>query len=145
MPRGIRGYIPSTNNYSQTVQHPNVDQMDLLRHRIALILLLLALAGCTTQQNPQQVKEETARATEAMKRDARAVASGIREGWSRDRPLDLNSATKEQLLNLPALTSAEADRVIASRPYDQVSDLLTRRVIRKSEYDKIADLVKVKK
>jgi len=119
--------------------------MDLLRHRIALILLLLALAGCTTQQNPQQVKEETARATEAMKRDARAVASGIREGWSRDRPLDLNSATKEQLLNLPGLTSAEADRVIASRPYGQVSDLLTRRIIRKSAYDKIADLVKVKK
>jgi DNA uptake protein ComE-like DNA-binding protein len=120
--------------------------MDSPRHRILpLILLLLVLVGCTKQQNPQQLKEETARATEEMKRDARAVASGIREGWSRDKPLDLNSASKDQLVTLPGLTSAEADRVIAARPYHQVSDLLTRRVLRKSEYDKIADLVKVKK
>ena len=120
--------------------------MDRLRHHLLpLILLLLALAGCTRQENPQQLKEDTARATEEMKRDARAVASGIREGWSRDKPLDLNSATKDDLLNLPGLTSAEADRVIAARPYQQVSDLLTRRVLRKPEYDKIADLVKVNK
>jgi DNA uptake protein ComE-like DNA-binding protein len=120
--------------------------MSLLTHcRFGLILLLLALPGCAKQQNPQKLKEETARATEEMKRDARAVASGIREGWSRDKPLDLNSATKDDLLNLPGLTSTEADRVIAARPYQQVSDLLTRRVIRKPEYDKIADLVKVNK
>ena len=118
--------------------------MDCLKH-IPLVLLLLALAGCTTQQNPQELKEKTARATEKAKRDARAVAAGIREGWSRDKPLDLNAATKEQLLNLPGLTSAQADRVIADRPYDKASDLLTRRVIPKSEYDKIGDLVTVKK
>jgi hypothetical protein len=59
--------------------------MDFLRHRHVLaILLLVALAGCTPQQNPQDLKEKTARATEAVKRDARAVAAGIREGWSRD-------------------------------------------------------------
>ena len=120
--------------------------MDFLRHRhLPLILLLVALAGCTPQQNPQDLKEKTARATEEVKRDARAVASGIREGWSRDKPLDLNAATKEQLLSLPGVTSAEADRVIAARPYNQASELLTRRIMRKTEYDKIADLVTVKK
>ena len=121
--------------------------MDFLRERhIPLVLLLLALGGCTTpQQNPQQLKEKTAQATEEVKRDARAVAAGIREGWSRDKPLDLNAATKEQLLNLPGLTSAQADRIIADRPYDKASDLSTRRIVPKPEYDKIADLVTVKK
>ena len=120
--------------------------MDLLRHRVVFsTVLLLALGGCTRQQNPQDLKEKTAQATEAVKRDARAVAAGIREGWSRDKPLDLNAATKDQLQSLPGVTSARADHIIASRPYDQASDLLTRRVLPKAEYDKIADLVTVKK
>jgi radical SAM superfamily enzyme with C-terminal helix-hairpin-helix motif len=119
--------------------------MDLSKHQLVPAILLLGLAGCTSQQNPQDLKEKTARATEAVKRDARAVAAGIREGWSRDKPLDLNAATKEQFLTLPGLTSAQADRIIAHRPYDKTSDLLTRRIIPKAEYDKIADLVTVKK
>jgi radical SAM superfamily enzyme with C-terminal helix-hairpin-helix motif len=120
--------------------------MAFLRYRhVPLILLLAALAGCTPQQNPQELKEKTARATEEVKRDAKAVAAGIREGWSRDKPLDLNAATKEQLLSLPGLTSAQANRMVASRPYQKTSELLTRRIIPKSEYDKIADLVTVKK
>jgi competence protein ComEA len=120
--------------------------MESCRYRHTLsILLLLSFAGCTSHENPQDLKEKTARATEAVKRDAKAVAAGIREGWSRDKPLDLNAATKEQLLSLPGVTSAQADRVIASRPYDKPSELLTRRIIPKSEYDKIADLVTVKK
>jgi competence protein ComEA len=108
------------------------------------LMLLMAMAACTSQ-NPQDLKEKTAKATAEMKRDAKAVASGIREGWSRDKPADLNSATKDQLLALPGVTPAEADRIIAGRPYQQTDDLLTRHILRKSEYDKIADLVKVKK
>lgn len=54
-----------------------------------------------------------------VKRDAPAVAAGIREGSSRDKPLDLNRATKEQLLTLPRVTAAEADRVIAGRSYNK--------------------------
>jgi competence protein ComEA len=136
----------SPNNYSQSVSHPTTIKMELFRHRLVLaIFLLVALAGCTSKQNPQDIKEKTAQATEAVKRDARAVAAGIREGWSRDKPLDLNAATKEQFLSLPDLTSAQADRIIAHRPYDKTSDLLTRRIIPKPEYDKIADLVTVKK
>ncbi|MGB9362778.1 MAG: hypothetical protein WCA99_14315, partial [Candidatus Sulfotelmatobacter sp.] len=91
--------------------------MDLFRYRhVPTILLLAVLAGCTQPQNTQQLKEKTAQATAEVKNDAEAVAAGIREGWSRDKPLDLNSATKEQLLSLPGVTTAEANRMIAGRP-----------------------------
>ncbi len=92
--------------------------MALLRYRyVSTILLLTALAGCTQQQNTQELKEKTAQATAEVKRDAQAVAAGIREGWSGGKLLDLNSATREQLLSLPGVTAPEADRVIAGRPY----------------------------
>jgi DNA uptake protein ComE-like DNA-binding protein len=119
--------------------------MDFLRYRYVLtILLLAALAGCTQQQNTQELKEKTAQATAEVKGDAEAVAAGIREGWTRDKPLDLNAATKEQLLSLPGVTAVEADRVIAERPYTKPGELVTRRIVPKTEYDKIADRVTTK-
>ncbi len=113
---------------------------------ISGILLLAALAGCTQkQESPQELKEKTAQATADLKRDTRAVAEGIREGWSRDKPLDLNSASKDQLVSLPGVTEGEADRIIASRPYNDPDDLVTRHVMSKSEYDKISDRLVAKK
>jgi competence protein ComEA len=120
--------------------------MEFLRYRhVPTILLLVALASCTQPQNTQDLKEKTAQATAEVKRDAKAVAEGIREGWSRDRPLDLNTATKEQLQSLPGMTAAEADRVIAGRPYNDPNDLVKRHILPKAEYDKIADQVTAKK
>jgi DNA uptake protein ComE-like DNA-binding protein len=116
--------------------------MNLLRYRnVPTILLLIGLAACTQPQNSQQLEQKTAQATAEVKRDAEAVAAGVREGWSREKPLDLNTATKDQLLSLPGVTEAEADRVIAGRPFHEPGDLVTRRIMPKSEYDKIADRV----
>jgi DNA uptake protein ComE-like DNA-binding protein len=47
--------------------------------------------------------------------------------------------------SLPGTTDAEADRVIAGRPYDEPSDLVKRHILSKSEYDKIADQVTARK
>lgn len=113
---------------------------------ISVILLLAALTACTQkQESPQEIKERTAQATADLKRDTKAVAQGIREGWSRDKPLDLNSASKDQLVSLPGVTENEADRIIAARPYDDAGELVTRRLMSKTEYDKISDRVVAKK
>jgi DNA uptake protein ComE-like DNA-binding protein len=111
---------------------------------ILAVILLLGIVACTTNQDPQVLKEKTARTTAELKRDAKAVASGIREGWSRDKPLDLNSATKEQLETLPGITAAEANRILADRPYDKPEDLVSRHIMPKAEYDKIADRLTAK-
>jgi DNA uptake protein ComE-like DNA-binding protein len=109
------------------------------------IVLLCGLTACTQNQNPEELKEKTARATAELKVDAKAVAAGVREGWSRDKPLDVNTATREQLLSLPGVTGVEADGVIAGRPYDDPGELVTRRILPKSKYDKIADRLTAKK
>lgn len=122
--------------------------MKVLSYRLVFALLLLAaFTGCVQRQpeSPDELREKTAHATAEMKKDAKAVAQGIREGWSRDKPLDLNSASKDQLQSLPGMTGAEADSVIAGRPYDEPHDLVTRRILSKAQYDKIADRVTAKK
>jgi DNA uptake protein ComE-like DNA-binding protein len=112
---------------------------------VSAIILLGALAGCTQPQNSQDLREQTAKATAQVKSDAKAVAEGIREGWSRNKPLDLNTATKDQLLSLPDMTEVEADHIIAGRPYNDPNDLVKRHILHKSEYDKIADQVTAKR
>jgi competence protein ComEA len=113
---------------------------------VPAVLLLAALVGCTQQQqSPQEVREKTAEATAAIKSDAKAMAEGVREGWNRNKPLDLNVATRDQLMSLPGMSPAEADRVIAGRPYDDASDVVTRHILPKAEYDRISDQVTAKR
>ena len=112
---------------------------------VPAMIVLGALAGCTQPQNSQDLREQTAKATAQVKSDAKAVAEGIREGWNRNKPLDLNTATKDQLLSLPDMTEAQADRVIAARPYNDHNDLVKRHILPKGEYDKIADQVTAKR
>jgi DNA uptake protein ComE-like DNA-binding protein len=57
----------------------------------------------------------------------------------------LNTASKEQLLSLRGVTAAEADRVIAGRPYNEPGEVVTRRIMPKTEYDKIASQVTAKR
>jgi len=103
------------------------------------IALLSGLVGCSPKQNPQELKEKTARATAELKSDAKAVANGAREGWSRDKPLNLNTATKEQLTTLPGISAPVANRIIAGRPYGEPQELVARRLLSQGEYDKISD------
>jgi len=112
---------------------------------IAAIAVVLLLVGCTSQKpSPDQVREKTAQATSDIKQDAKALAQGVREGWNRDQPLDVNKASKEQLLSLPGMSSDGADRIIAGRPYSSASQLVSRRIISEPEYDKIKDQVTAK-
>ena len=118
----------------------------LKQFQILAIVLLAGLIGCTQQQqSPEQIREKTAEATAAVKSDAKAVAEGIREGWDRSKTIDLNTASRDQLMSLPGLSAAEADRVIAARPYDAPGDLVTRHIMAKSEYERIQDRVTAKK
>ncbi len=103
------------------------------------ILLLVLLTSCSQQQRTEDLERKAAQATAEAKRDTKAIAKGIREGWNQDKQIDLNSASKDQLLTLPGVTPQLADRIIASRPYNAPTDLLTRHILRKPEYDKISD------
>lgn len=111
--------------------------------------LALGLAGCNSNQGPtpEQVRQKTADATATLKDDARALGQGVRDGLTRpsaEKPADLNHASKAQLMGLPGVDDATADRIIASRPYSSEHELLERHIVSRDEYNKIADSVTVK-
>lgn len=107
-------------------------------------VFLIGCVGCGKNDSPQEIREKTAAATAELKQNAKAVAQGVREGWSRDKPLDINKAAKDQLQDLPGINSAQADQIIAGRPYDDPHQLVTRRIVTETEYGKISDKVVAK-
>lgn len=118
----------------------------LLRTIPTIAFIALVLTGCFQEKTkPENVRERAADATAAIKRDSKAIVQGIREGWNRDKPLDLNKATREQLAELPGINLAKADRIIAGRPYEQPQDLVSKRVLSQKEFDALSERVKAKK
>jgi competence protein ComEA len=53
-------------------------------------------------------------------------------------PIDINTATMDQLKSLPGIGDAYAKRIIAGRPYSAKNQLVTRGVLPQPVYDKIA-------
>jgi competence protein ComEA len=45
------------------------------------------------------------------------------------KPIDINSASRAQLKTLPGIGDAEADKIIAGRPYLSKADLATKNVL----------------
>jgi competence protein ComEA len=58
--------------------------------------------------------------------------------------IDLNSATREDLMKLPGVGEATADKIIAARPFKTKSELLSKNLVNKKEYSAIAMRVSAK-
>jgi competence protein ComEA len=109
---------------------------------LTMMLLGAGITACNNNQdNPDEIRRRTAEATETMRRDTKAVVDGVKEGMHSDKAIDINKASREDLLSLPGVTEREADRMIAERPFENADDLVKRRVVSQSEYDKIRDRV----
>ena len=67
-----------------------------------------------------------------------------REAASKIKLVDINSASKEDLLKLPDISEADAAKIIAGRPYGSKVWLMTHKILPEGKYPVIKDLIVAK-
>lgn len=58
-------------------------------------------------------------------------------------PVNINTSSKQQLVDLPEIGEVTADKIIAARPYANIDELISKGAMKKSSVDKIRELITV--
>jgi DNA uptake protein ComE-like DNA-binding protein len=105
-------------------------------------LVLVTLAGCTShERSPDEIREQTARATSTAARDAKAAAQGVVQGLKETGPININKADESRLQTLPGIDQPTAHRIVEHRPYADSYELVKDRIISRDEYNQISNKI----
>jgi DNA uptake protein ComE-like DNA-binding protein len=106
---------------------------------IAAALLLsanLPLAAENKPGTPAETKAVSGAKTTETSAKAKAAKAAAKV-----KLVDINSAGKAELKTLPGIGDAEADKIIAGRPYLSKAHLVTRKIIPAGPYQRLAKLI----
>jgi DNA uptake protein ComE-like DNA-binding protein len=97
------------------------------------LLIALAVAAVTLATTPVLAQTKAP----AAKSD-KAGAAAMKE------PLDINSASAEDLKTIPGIGDAYAKKIVDGRPYKRKDELVQKKVVPQATYDKIKDQIVAK-
>jgi competence protein ComEA len=60
---------------------------------------------------------------------------------SKTKPLDINSASIDDLKALPGIGDAYAQKIVDNRPYQKKDQLVSRKIIPEANYNRIKDRI----
>ena len=107
-----------------------------MKHRLYLLLVVVFSLSLISSSAFAQGK------TADKKTPEKKTESAAPKGAStKAEVIDINSATKQQLMTLSGIGDAYAQKIIDNRPYRGKNDLIRKNVIPQGTYDKIADQI----
>lgn len=128
---------------------------------VLVVSLMFWMAGCDrAPKSDKELQQQAAQATEQAKQDAQEaakkaqaaaaeaerkvndVASGVKEGMDGNAkpstaPIDINSASVDELATLPGIDDTLAQRIIDRRRYTSPHDLVTKGVLSEAQYSRL--------
>ena len=108
-----------------------MNRKNLISRSAAILGALIIASSLTFGQAPAPGKPAEA----AVKKETPAKPAAKHE------LVDLNSATREQLMSVPGIGDTYADKIIAARPYKSKAELKSKNIVPAATYSKIASHV----
>lgn len=101
----------------------------------------VAMAANQASDNSAEVAERT---PGAVKKPAPAKANTKAKAKAKVKLVDINGANKAALMKLPGVTDADADKIIANRPFGSKTWLVSNKVISEAVFYAIKPLIEAK-
>jgi competence protein ComEA len=104
------------------------------------LLAATSLAAQATTPAPAPAASQAQPAAKPAEKAAPAKHS-TKMASAKHAMVDINSATREQLVALPGIGETYADAIIKNRPYKSKTELVSRKVIPSAAYKKVRNMV----
>jgi len=104
-----------------------------MKRIFALLVAAIAATGMAFAQAPAK---DTKKAAEPAKTEMKKDAAPAKK-----EPLDINRASKKDLMALPGIGDARADAIIKNRPYRAKNELLDKKIVPSNVYNDIKEKI----
>jgi len=94
----------------------------MTRLLLVIMMLLVAVSGAA-----------------ASAKDAKAPAKSDAKAAAKHAPVDINTASADELREIPGIGEAYSKKIVDGRPYKRKDELVQKKIVPQATYDKIKD------
>ncbi len=108
---------------------------------LAMVSAFAAHATTPAKSQPQVQTAGTAAPAATAKPAAKHTTTAKKTMAASKELIDINSASKEELMKLPGVGDAIADKIVAGRPFKSKYELVQKKLVNRTTYTKIKGMV----